>query len=139
MATCGAAKLVRETLAVRKRCLGDERPDTLASLSILASTLCVRGKYWEAAALDRETLAMRRRILGREHPDTLGTADNLANTLRIQGLHAGASLLLEETLAVKQTGSRSGASRHTHFRKQFSALSAHKASTSRQQPWAERQ
>ena len=68
-----AEKLQRETLDIRRRVLGPEHPDTLASVHNLAIVLYDEGRYTEAERLDRETLDIRRGVLGPEHPDTLAS------------------------------------------------------------------
>ena len=46
-----AAGLQEEALAVEKRVLGEEHPDTLTTTGNLASTYKMQGRYAEAAAL----------------------------------------------------------------------------------------
>jgi Tetratricopeptide repeat len=55
-----AEKLQRETLEIRRRVLGPEHPDTLASMNLLAGILLYEGHEVEAEKLERETLAIRR-------------------------------------------------------------------------------
>jgi hypothetical protein len=68
-----AERLHRQTLDIRRRVLGPEHPDTLASVHNLAIVLYDEGRYTEAERLDRETLDIRRGVLGPEHPDTLAS------------------------------------------------------------------
>ncbi|MCA9469990.1 MAG: tetratricopeptide repeat protein, partial [Nitrospira sp.] len=65
--------------------LGEEHPDTLTSMSNLASTLSHQGDYAGAVALQRTVLERRQRILGEEHPDTSISAWNYLNTLLNSG------------------------------------------------------
>ena len=65
-------------LAVRKRVLGEEHPNTLTSASNLALTYSQQGKHAEAETLQVAVLAVEKRVLGEEHPDTLTSANNLA-------------------------------------------------------------
>ena len=44
----------REALAVRRRTLGDEHPDTLVSINNLANLLSDQGKLGDAEPLSRE-------------------------------------------------------------------------------------
>ena len=74
----------REVLGARRRVLGEERPDTLASANNLASSLFRQGKHAEAERMlriHREMFGVQRRVLGEEHPETLTSADNLALSL----------------------------------------------------------
>ena len=75
----------REVLAVRKRVLGDEHPDTLMTAGNLALSLSGQGQYDEAVAMEREVLAVKQRVLGADHPSTLTTAGDLASSFSRQG------------------------------------------------------
>ena len=95
------ARGLQETvLAVCRRVLGEEHPDTLTSMSNLAETLRAQGDLPRARGLQESVLAVRRRVLGEEHPDTLTSMNNLAGTLRAQGDLPGARGLQETVLAV---------------------------------------
>ena len=77
-----ARELAEDTLARRRRVLGEDHPDTLASANGLAISLRAVGEHQAARELDEDTLARRRRVLGEDHPDTLASADNLAFSLQ---------------------------------------------------------
>ena len=81
--------LDEDTLASRRRDLGEDHPDTLAAASNLAVSLRAAGEYQAARELDEDTLARRRRVLGEDHPDTLASADGLAVSLRAVLGHPG--------------------------------------------------
>ena len=66
-----ARALDEDTLARRRRVLGEDHPDTLRSANNLAIDLRALGEHEQARALDEDTLARRRRVLGEDHPDTL--------------------------------------------------------------------
>jgi hypothetical protein len=83
-------QLDEDTLARRRRVLGEDHPDTLASASNLAVSLRAAGEYQAARELGEDTLARRRRVLGEDHPDTLASADGLAISLRGVGGYPGA-------------------------------------------------
>ena len=87
-------------LAVQKRVLGEEHPNTLTAADNLAHTHSQQGKHAEAETLQVATLAVQKRVLGEEHPDTLTSAGNLAATYSRQGKHAEAETLQVATLAV---------------------------------------
>ena len=94
-------QLDQDTLARRRRDLGEDHPDTLAaahglaislravgghpdtltSASRMGSSMPHRGEHQAARELAEDTLARRRRVLGEDHPDTLTSADNLATLL----------------------------------------------------------
>ena len=67
-------QLDEDTLARRRRVLGDDHPDTLTSAYILAAKLSEQGDYQAARELTEDTLARRRRVLGDDHPDTGASA-----------------------------------------------------------------
>ena len=90
-----AARIHCETLEVRRRVLGAEHTDTLASACNLANALVEQGKLLQAVELHRQTLEARRRVLGPEHPDTLVSQNNLGCAV---GLHSE-SLPQEEAAA----------------------------------------
>jgi hypothetical protein len=73
-----AEQTLRQALDVRRELLGPEHPDTLNSMSNLATTLAALGDAAGAVRLHRQVLDVRRRVLGAEHPDTLTSMGNLA-------------------------------------------------------------
>jgi tetratricopeptide (TPR) repeat protein len=94
-----AQELDEDTLARRRRVLGEDHPDTLSSASNLAVDLLQVGEYERARELDEDTLARRRRVLGADDADTLSSASNLANSLLQVGEYERARELDEDTLA----------------------------------------
>jgi hypothetical protein len=112
-------QLDEDTLARRRRDLGEDHPDTLAAASNLAVSLRAvgglpgtltsfpgslasslhRGEQQAARELDEDTLVRRRRVLGEDHPDTLASASGLAISLRAVGERQAARELNEDTLA----------------------------------------
>ncbi|KAF8533447.1 hypothetical protein BDD12DRAFT_898983 [Trichophaea hybrida] len=98
----GAEELDLQTLEMRKRVLSQEHPDTLCSISHLASTNWVQGRLQEAEELDLQTLEMRKRVLGQEHPGTLSSMSCLASTYREQGRLQEAKELYLRTLEMSK-------------------------------------
>ena len=88
----------REVLAVRKRVLGAEHPDTLTAAGNLASFLLRQRKHAESEKMHREVLAVMQRLLGAEHPRTLTSAQNLASSLLRQGKQDEGVAMLREVL-----------------------------------------
>jgi hypothetical protein len=80
-----ARELDEDTLARRRRVLGEDHPDTLASANNLAAAFRALGENQAARELDQDTLARSRRVLGENHPSTLVSANNLAADLRALG------------------------------------------------------
>ena len=82
---CGQAEELRvQAMETRERVLGPEHPDTLTSMSNLASTYRNQGRWDKAEELEAQAMETRRRLLGSEHPDTLTSISNLASTYRNQ-------------------------------------------------------
>ena len=92
----------RQTLALREKVLGIEHPDTLTSMSQLASALSNQGKYVEAEQMHRQTLALREKVLGLEHPNTLTSMNELALALSSQGKYVEAEQMHRQTLALRE-------------------------------------
>ena len=94
-----AVLLLRTALGRCERVLGPEHPETLTSVSNLASVLQLTGVYGEAEPLVRRGLAGRDRVLGPEHPDTLMSVNNLARLLTRTGAYGEAEPLVRRALA----------------------------------------
>jgi hypothetical protein len=67
-------QLDEDTLARRRRVLGEDHPDTLTSAFTVASELAELGEYQAAKELNEDILDRRRRILGDGHRDTVISA-----------------------------------------------------------------
>ena len=87
---------------LRRRELGEEHPDTLASMHNLAILYWNQGRHDEAEALCVKTLEMRRHILGEEDPTTLGSMNLLAIVYMDQGRFDEAEQLQLKTLQIKE-------------------------------------
>jgi Tetratricopeptide repeat len=66
-----ARGLNQDTLARRRRILGDDHHDTLCSANSLAVDLIAVSDLHAARMLTQDTLTRRRRVLADDHPDTL--------------------------------------------------------------------
>jgi predicted ATP-binding protein involved in virulence len=97
-----AESLERQALLIKQNALGEEHPDTLASISNLATTLSQMGDLPSAQALQEKALEIYRRVLGEEHPDTLTSINNMAETLRQMGDLPGARVLQEKALEIRR-------------------------------------
>ena len=76
---------ILRVMETRRRMLGPEHPDTLTSMSNLASTYWNQGRWTEAEELEVQVMEIARRVLGPEHPSTLTSMGNLASTYTNQG------------------------------------------------------
>ena len=75
----------QQSVMVRIDMLGQEHPDTLRSMNMLASTYLSQGRWKEAEELMMQVMETRKRVLGQEHPNTLTSMNNLASTYQSQG------------------------------------------------------
>jgi hypothetical protein len=73
-----ARDLNEDTLARRRRVLGEDHPDTLTSAGNLTLDLHALGEHQAARDLYEDTLTRYQRVLG-DHPDTLTSADGLVD------------------------------------------------------------
>jgi tetratricopeptide (TPR) repeat protein/tRNA A-37 threonylcarbamoyl transferase component Bud32 len=92
-----ARPLREQTLAIRRRELGDEHPGTIAALVDLGSTLSEQGKFPEAADCLRDALEKSRRVLGADHRDTLHAGLALGICLSDWGKYSEAESYIRET------------------------------------------
>ncbi len=93
-----ASKPFTRALQIRRRTLGDEHPDTLASISNIGYLLDAQGELSEAEPYYREALKGFHRVLGDKHPDTLRTTNNMGHLLQSQGKLSEAEPYLREAL-----------------------------------------
>jgi non-specific serine/threonine protein kinase/serine/threonine-protein kinase len=93
--------LLRQAVAIRKRRLGREHPETLRSMAALAIVYRNQGRFAETDSLLRETLGARRRTLGEDHPDTLVSMRELSRLLWEQGRYEEGVALIEQTLEIQ--------------------------------------
>jgi tetratricopeptide (TPR) repeat protein len=93
-----AKPLLAGALETRRRVLGDEHPDMLASMRHMGDVLRKQGKRGDAMPFFREALDTSRRALGEDHRDTLEAINNRGDLLREQGKHDEAAPLYREAL-----------------------------------------
>uniref|UniRef100_UPI0035D42D43 CHAT domain-containing tetratricopeptide repeat protein n=2 Tax=Microcystis aeruginosa TaxID=1126 RepID=UPI0035D42D43 len=97
-----AIPLAEQALAIRKQQLGDNHPDTAASLNNLAGLYLSQGRYSEAEPLLKQALAISKQQLGDNHPDTAASLNNLAGLYYSQGRYSEAEPLYKQALAIKK-------------------------------------
>ena len=97
-----ARNAFQRELNTMRRVLGEGHPDTLTSLSNLASILQDQGDLVGARRYAEEALDTRRRVLGQDHPATLTSLNNLASILQDQGDLVGARRYAEEVLDTRR-------------------------------------
>ena len=72
-------------METRKNVFSLEHPDTLISMSNLASTYSIQGRWKEAEELEVQVYETYKSVFGLEHPRTLTIMDNLTSTYSKQG------------------------------------------------------
>jgi serine/threonine protein kinase/Tfp pilus assembly protein PilF len=85
-------------LSARRQLLGDDHPETMASVQYSGWLLLEQGDYEDAESYLREALEDRRRVLGHDHPDTLESTNDLGVVLTAQGRFEEATTYLGEAL-----------------------------------------
>jgi len=97
-----AEQMLRLTLMLKKKVLGEEHPSTLDDMNNLAIVLNRQGKYEEAEQMLRQTLMLTKKMLGEEHPSTLDSMNNLAIVLDSQEKYEKAEQMHRQTLTLKK-------------------------------------
>jgi tetratricopeptide (TPR) repeat protein len=96
-------RLLRESLAMQRRLLGDKHPNIASALNNVALVLHLKGDLKGADSTYRQALAMRRELLGEVHPDVAITLYNLAGVMLDSGDLRGAVEATRESLHIYRT------------------------------------
>ncbi len=97
-----ALPILEQALATRRRLLGEENPDTLATMIDLALLDVNMGRRAEAEKLFDRVIEARRRLLGEEHPDTLRAKAGLVFVMRATGRYEEAEKLDRQILEARR-------------------------------------
>lgn len=92
------AKLERQALEIRERCLEKDHPAILITMSNLASTLFALKKLDDAEELNKHVLAVRLERLGADHSLTLNARNSLAGVMFTQGHLEEAVVMFRENV-----------------------------------------
>ena len=93
---------LEKALAIQKRILGPDHPDTLSTMNSLSAVFIRLGKYAEAESILRDTVSRKKQVLGAEHQDTIVSMHNLGVVYYYQGKFKEAESVARETLAVRK-------------------------------------
>jgi tetratricopeptide (TPR) repeat protein len=93
---------LRQALAIRRKVLGEEHPDTAASYNNLAVNQGYQGQYAQAEEGYRKALAIQRKVLGEDHPHTAISYSNLTSIQQAQAKYAQAEEGYRKALAIKR-------------------------------------
>jgi tetratricopeptide (TPR) repeat protein len=96
----GSEKLLKESLAMEQRLVGDRHAQTALYLNNLAQVLQLKGNLAGAESTFRQALGIQRALLGDTHPDVANTLNNLAFVLSDQGDIRGALQAEGESLNI---------------------------------------
>jgi CHAT domain-containing protein/tetratricopeptide (TPR) repeat protein len=88
--------LAKETLAVRRRLLGEGHPDSITALNNLAMLYQATGEHGQARELFEQARDLRKKALGEGHPDYAQSLNNLAGWYQNRGEYVRARALLEQ-------------------------------------------
>jgi eukaryotic-like serine/threonine-protein kinase len=91
-----------EALKIRRYVLGDDHPDTLASMNNMGVLYQWQGNLTEAELYLREALEGRRRVFGVHHPETVTSINNVGVLLRQRGALTDAESYLREALDARR-------------------------------------
>ena len=94
--------MLRESLAMRRKVLGNDNPAVAISVNELGLLRRDQGRLAEAETLQREALALRRKLLRNDDTSLAASAENLAVVLCDQGKFAEAEGLAREGLAIRE-------------------------------------
>jgi CHAT domain-containing protein/tetratricopeptide (TPR) repeat protein len=97
-----AQPLLEKVLAVRRKVLGEEHPDTAYSYNNLAYSVENQGRYKEAEEGYQKALGIYRKVFGEEHPDTAASYNNVAFNLNAQGRYQEAQEGHQKALAIRR-------------------------------------
>jgi tetratricopeptide (TPR) repeat protein len=97
-----AQPLYEKALAINRRLLTDDHPETAASYEFLAYDLDRQAKYADAQRLLEKALDIRRRLLGEDHPHTGGDYRALGMMLDYQGKYREAQPFHEKALEIRR-------------------------------------
>jgi tetratricopeptide (TPR) repeat protein len=92
----------REALAIRRTALGEDAPETIASLGNLGSLLKSQGRLDDSRPLLREAMERAKRVLGLENRETLMRMNNYADLLGRKEEWKEAEQLQREVLAARR-------------------------------------
>jgi CHAT domain-containing protein len=97
-----AQALGDQVLAIRRKVLSEEHPDTAQSYVHVAAAWKARSQRQAAEDADRTALAIRRKVLGEEHPFTSLSYSDLADNRAAQGDYRGAEQYYRKALAIRR-------------------------------------
>jgi len=90
-------------LALRRRMIGNDHPETITSLQSLATVLTALGRWREAEPMFKESLDRSRRVLGKDDPLTMSALNCYAVVLKNLGRVGESEPLFKQALDQRRT------------------------------------
>lgn len=97
-----AIPLLDQALTLRRRLLGPEHRDLIATLHNLSRAYRDVGRLEDAERLQREELALRLRLLGPDHPDTATSFNSLGVTVNQRGDYVEGAELVRQAVEIRR-------------------------------------
>lgn len=95
-----AESLYSQSVAIKKKILGENHLDYSSSLNELAVVCAKRGGYSKAEPLFLQSLAIRKKVLGENHIDYARSLHNLASIYEEQGEYSKSEILYIQSLTI---------------------------------------
>jgi CHAT domain-containing protein/tetratricopeptide (TPR) repeat protein len=95
-----AKPVLQKVLAIRRKVLGEDHPDTANAYYFAAMNLRCLDKFMESEAAYRKSLAICRKVLGEDHPQTALSYEGVAYVVKSQGKYAEAEEGFDKALAL---------------------------------------
>ena len=93
-----AQPFIERSLEIRRKILGNNNPDTLASLNLMGGLYIRQGKYPESGIYFREAMEGQIRVLGHDNPETLTSIMNYGSVFLYQQKYEEAGKYYREAL-----------------------------------------
>ncbi|MEJ7680986.1 MAG: tetratricopeptide repeat protein [Segetibacter sp.] len=95
-----ALQLYQQTLAIRKKLLGEEHIEYIAVLRSMADLYYNMGQYEKALRFNEQVLAISKKVIGEQHPDYAKSLASLARLYIEMGNYEKAMPLCRQTLLI---------------------------------------
>lgn len=98
-----AGEMYKEKLVLMHSILGQEHPDTIASMGDFARTLRRQGKLSDAEEMQRKAFELSQTVFGPGDPITLRIMGDFATTLQRRGGYKEAEQIHRQTISLRKT------------------------------------
>jgi len=91
-----------QALAINRRVLGEENPETVTNINNMGFLLQKMGDYKAARPYYEKALEIRKKRLGEGHPSTAASLNNMGMLLQDVGDYINAKIYLEQALEIRR-------------------------------------